>query len=142
MRTRQSSVAPGGSTAATARLRARYPRSRLPRALVVAGATAVAVAFVTWLVWTATFHANPPVTGQVSSFLVRSDTRIAVTLTVERPDPSIPATCRVIAQATDYQLVAEQTVALPPAQAKRLQVDLTLITLRRATSASVRGCTI
>ena len=53
--------------------------------------------------------------AEVSGFHVVSDTKIDVTLSVERPDPAVVVTCRLIAQAQDLQLVGEQAVSLPRA---------------------------
>ena len=67
---------------------------------------------------------------------------VTVDLTVQRSDPSVVATCRVIAQATDFQPVAEQQVPVPVSSAELVDVTLELTTLRRATSASVSGCDV
>lgn len=61
-------------------------------------------------------------------------------MTVQRPDPSVAATCRVIAQSTDFQPVAEQEVEVPASAIALANITLKLTTLRRATSASVTGC--
>ena len=63
-----------------------------------------------------------------------------VTMTVQRPNPSIVATCRVLAQSTDFQPVAEQEVEVPASAAELVDLTVELTTLRRATSASVSGC--
>lgn len=127
--------------AAAERLRRRYPSARLPRPVLVGLVAAVAALGLTWLVWAALAHAQPAVAGQVSSFDITSDTTVQVVVTVQRPDPSVPASCRVIAQSTDFQPVAEQQVAVPPSDVELEDIRLTLTTLRRATSASVTGCT-
>ena len=95
-----------------------------------------------WLIWAALVHANPPVSADVSSFEVVSDTRMKVTMTVQRPDPSVAVTCRVLAQATDFQPVAEQEVPVPASDVALADLHVELTTLRRATSASVSGCTL
>ena len=124
------------------RLGRRYPRSRLPRpALIVLVAILVAVAG-WWLVTTAWQRARPPISAEVSAFRVETDTKINVTLTVERPDPSLPVTCRVVAQANDAGIVGEQVVIVPAAAASQMDLSVTLITLRRAVSAEVRGCSV
>ena len=87
-------------------------------------------------------HATPPVSAQVSSFAIISDTSVTVTMTVQRSDPSVAATCRVIAQSTDFQPVAEREVAVEPSHVKLADITLVLTTLRRATSASVSGCEV
>ena len=127
---------------AAERLRRRYPQPVLRRPVIVAGTAVVAAVFGAWLVWSAWFHAHPPVTAQVSAYTVASDSKVALTLTVDRPDPSKAATCRVVAQAVDFSTVAEQTVAVAPSIHRVVDLPLTLVTVRRATSASVRECSV
>jgi hypothetical protein len=129
-----------GADAAAERLARRYPPPRVSRrtkALLVAVATLVALG---WLVWAALLHATPAVTGQVASFTVVSDTTMTVTMTVQRHDPSRPATCRLLAQATDFQPVAEQNVPVEASAYEVVDVPVTLVTLRRATSVTVKSC--
>jgi hypothetical protein len=95
-----------------------------------------------WLVTTAWQRARPPFSAEVSAFQVETDTKINVTLTVERPDPSLPVTCRVVAQANDAGIVGEQAITVPAAATSRMDFSVTLITLRRAVLAEVRGCTV
>jgi nucleotide-binding universal stress UspA family protein len=95
----------------------------------------------TWLVVTAWQRARPPAVAEVKAFHVVSDSKIDVTLSVERPDPAVLATCRLIAQAQDLQLVGEQAVSVPPSSSRRVDVVVSMVTLRQAVSASVRGCT-
>lgn len=123
------------------RLRRRYPGSRVPRpVLLVLVGLGVALAG-TWLVVTAWQRARPPAVAEVSAFHVVSDTKVDVTLSVERPNPSVVATCRLIAQAEDAQLVGERAVPVPASNQRRVDVVVSMITLRRAVLASVRGCT-
>jgi hypothetical protein len=124
------------------RLRRRYPRSRLPRPVLVALVALLVAVAGWWLVTTAWQRARPPVSAEVSTIQVETDTKITVTLTVERPDPSLPVTCRVVAQANDAGIVGEQAVTVPAAAASRMELSVTLITLRRAVSAEVRGCSV
>jgi hypothetical protein len=129
-------------TDAAERLRRRYPPPRLPRPVLVGLVVLAGGVGMAWLIWSALAHATPAVSAQVSSFEITSDTSVKVTMTVQRSDPSVPATCRVIAQSTDFQPVAEQEVAVPPSTVKLADVKLELTTLRRATSASVSGCEV
>jgi hypothetical protein len=124
------------------RLRRRYPRSRLPRPVIISLVALGAILAGWWLVDTAWQRARPPAAGDVSAFHVESDTRIDVTMRVDRPDPSRAATCRLIAQAQDLAVVGEQAVAVPAGDRQRVDLRVTLVTLRRAVSASVRGCTV
>ena len=109
--------------------------------LIVLIGLGVAVAF-GWLIWVALFHSQPAVTAQVSAYSVVSDTAIDVTLTVDRRDPAQPVTCRVLAQAADLSNVGEKHVAVGAATARVVDLKLTLVTLRRATVATVEGCTV
>lgn len=123
------------------RLRRRYPRSRVPRPVVlVLVGIGVAIAL-SWLLATAWQRARPPAVAEIKASHVVSDTKIEVTLSVERPNPSVVATCRLIAQAQDLGLVGEQAVSVPPSDQRRVDVVVSMTTLRRAVSASVRGCT-
>ena len=125
------------------RLRLRYPRSPLPRPVVVVVVAVLAVVFLGWLLWTAALHSRPPVSGQVASYEVLSDTEIAVTVTVDRPDPSQRVICSVFAQSADFQTVGAIDRLEVPARAEKLvNVNVTLKTLRRATSASVKSCSL
>jgi len=124
------------------RLRRRYPRSRLPRPLLIAFVGVGVAIALSWLVWAALFHSRPAVTAQVAAFTVISDSSIAITLTVQRRDPSQPVTCRVTAQAADLRPVAEADVAVEGSTAPVVDKPVTLVTLRRAATAVVNGCTI
>jgi len=104
---------------------------------------ALATVFLGWLLWTATVRATPPVSGQVTAYEVLSDREIAVTLTVDRPDPSREAVCHVVAQAADFHEVgAIDRVQIPAQEQRVVDVTLTLQTLRRATTALVKSCSL
>ena len=127
--------------AAAERLARRYPPPRVSRAGKVAMVAAATLVALGWLVWAALLHAEPAVSGQVASYKVLSDTSIQVEITVQRRDPAKPATCRLLVQSTDFQPVAEQSVEVGPSAYKVVDVPVTLTTLRRATSPSVKSCT-
>ena len=127
---------------AAERLRLRYPPPRVPRSLVI-GAVAVGTGIgLVWLVWSALFHASPPVSGQMSGFQVVSDTEIVVTLTVDRPDPAQPVVCRVLALGEDYSPVGEQQVEVEGTGDRVVNTQVRLVTLRRAMTASVKECEV
>lgn len=94
-----------------------------------------------WLIWAALVYSRPEVSALVSGYEV-ADTSISVKFTVDRPDPSRPVTCRVIAQSADFQTVGELQVPVEATAAKIVDVTVELKTFRRATSASVKGCTV
>jgi Domain of unknown function (DUF4307) len=127
---------------AAERLRLRYPPPRVPRTVVVATVAIGGVLGLVWLVWTALFHATPAVVGQMSGFRVVSDTEIVVTLTVDRRDPAQPVTCRVLAQGEGYAPVGEQQVQVGGAEARVVNTEVRLVTLRRAITATVNGCEV
>ena len=93
-------------TACDAGTRNRGCPGRLKVALVGLGV----VIAMSWLIWAALVHSRPAVAAQVAAYTVTSDTAISVTISVDRRDPSVPVTCRLIAQAADFQPVAEQQV--------------------------------
>jgi hypothetical protein len=136
----QGSTQPRSAEAAE-RLRRRYPTSRLPRPIVIVGVGVVAAVGLGWLIWAGLVYATPQVGAQVASYVVKDDRSISVVLTVERRDPSIPATCRVVAQASDFETVGEVEVTVPPGQHTLINIDQTIVTLRRATTAVAKGCT-
>lgn len=124
------------------RIRRRYPRPRISRPLLV-GMIAVGVAVAAgWLIWAASVGANPPVSARISAYTVQSDTRITATLTVDRPDPARPVACRVLAQSPDFQPVAERLVQVPASTFRVVDVSVDLTTLRRATTAVVKECSV
>lgn len=101
----------------------------------------IAVVGLGWLIWAAAAHANPAVSGAVNVWHVASDTEATFTLTVERPDPSVTASCRVIAQASNFETVGEKTITVPGGSDKLVDVRDSLRTIRRATSVSLDSCT-
>jgi hypothetical protein len=129
-----------GATEVEIRLSRRYPPPRVDRRIKIALIGTVTACALAWLVSTALVHARPAVAAQVLSFDVRSDTNMSAEILVQRRDPTALAVCRVLAQSTDFQPVAEEDVDAPPdhSELTRVQVDLT--TLRRATSIKVTTC--
>ena len=124
---------------AAARLARRYPpkhtgRWWIPVALVLAAAGTV------WLVWAGGYGATGSVTASVDAFEVRSDTEIAVTVAIDRPDPSVGAECLVFAQAVTYDRVGETRVRVDPGGTGLTIIRLELRTFKRATTAAVESC--
>lgn len=127
---------------AAERLRRRYPKPRVPRPLLVVLIGVGVVLALTWLVWIALLHSRPAVAAQVVTFRIDSDTSVSATISVERRDPSLPATCRMLAQAADYQPVGEQQVPVAASANRVVEADLMFATLRRAAVVVVKGCTV
>lgn len=124
---------------AVERIRRRYPAPRVPHAVVVALIVLAAALAVGWSVWTGLSHSNPPISAQVTGFQTRDDA-VEVNLVVQRPDPSLAARCFVVAQATNYEQVGEVWVDVPPSAEQRQDVQLTVRTFRRATTAKLDHC--
>ncbi len=122
------------------RLRRRYPAPLIRRPVWIGLAVVLLAAGIGWVVWAGLHFSRPVVAAQIAGFDVTSDTRMSVTLTVDRTDPSIPVVCRVVAQSSDHAPVAEQQVAVGPSTAKVVNTTIDLTTLRRAATAVVREC--
>ena len=121
-----------------ARIAARYPRPR--RWPLVTFGVVFALLLGTWTLWTAVWHANPAVSAQVLSFDVVSDSEVLLVLHVDRPDPSVAGACTVIAQSENYQQVGELDAQIEPGTDRLTDINVTIRTISRATSASLQGC--
>ena len=122
------------------RIARRYPRSRTPRWLWVVFAAACAVIGGAWLLWSATYGANPAISAKIVSFEVTSDQTVDVMVTTQRPDPSRPAVCTVIVQAESYDTVGQYPIELGPGTEVLEDHPITVRTFKRGTSASIRSC--
>lgn len=122
------------------RLRRRYPPPRVPRPVIITLVAVGAIAALVWLLWVASVRSSPPVSGQVSTYTVVSETQIDLTLTVDRPDPSIPVVCTVIAQAANFERVGEMPVEVAASEHRVVDVPVSLKTFHEATSASLDHC--
>ncbi len=116
----------------------RYPGR--PRLSWIPVAVALAVAGIGWLVWAGWYGATGTVNARVDAFTVVSDTRIEVTVTVERPSANLAAGCQLFAQAATYERVAELPFTIEAGAPELTTRTYTLNTIRRATSADVEGC--
>lgn len=125
-----------------ARIAARYPGRRPIDVVVTVVALAALLGAIAIVVSAALVRANPAVDAMVRQFDITSPQEIAVTLVVQRSDPSQPATCSLFAQAVNYEHVGELDVAILPGTETLTKVDLTMKTLKRATSVSVESCDI
>ena len=125
-----------------ARIAARYPARRPIDVLVGVVAVAALLGAITVVVLSGLVRANPPVAAMVRQFDVTSPQEIAVTLVVQRTDPTQAATCSLTAQAVNYEYVGELDVAIPPGTETLTRVALTMKTLKKATSVSVERCLI
>ncbi len=118
--------------------RQRYPVRRRP--LWIPLAIVLAVIGIGWLAWAGWYGATGTVTARVDAFTVLSDTRIEVTVTVDRPITDVAAACQLFAQATTYERVAELPFTVEKGGDRLTTRTYTLNTIRRATTADVEGC--
>ena len=103
-------------------------------------AVVLAVAGAVWLTWAGWYSATGTVNARVDAFTVISDTRIQVTVSVDRPGVEVVATCRLFAQAATYERVAELPITVEAGGTKLVTRTYTLNTIRRATTADVENC--
>lgn len=125
-----------------ARIAARYP-GRSPIDVVVTVIALVALlAGVGVVIVAGIQRAEPPVVAMVRQFDVTSPQEIAVVIVVQRSDPAQAATCSLFAQAVSFDRVGELEVDVPPGTEELTRVELTMKTLKEATSVSVESCTL
>ena len=122
------------------RIARRYPASRTPRWLWVVVAVALAGIGTTWLLWSALYGANPPISAKIVSWTVTSDQSMDVRVTTQRPDPGRPAVCTITAQAESYETVGQYDIELGPGTEELEHHDLAIRTFKRATSVKVLTC--
>jgi len=123
-----------------ARTAVRYPRPTRRRPFLIVVVAVVAAIGLGWLVWAAYEHADPAVSGDIRVFSIPSAQKVTFTLTVQRRDPSVPVSCAVIAQASDFETVGQRTISLPGATTQLVDLPEEMKTIRQATSVSVSQC--
>ncbi|RCK70626.1 DUF4307 domain-containing protein [Desertihabitans brevis] len=121
------------------RIRRRYPRSWFARPAGVAGLAVTAVLLLAWLVWAGLDQSTPAVSGRVDRYTI-SDTHLDVTVSIQRPDPGVRASCLLVASAQNFERVGEVEVVLPPGGEPLVQQDVRVRTFRRASTASLEDC--
>ncbi len=121
------------------RIAGRYPVRRRPWLVPVIAAPLLAL-LVFWL-WISAFHANPPLTANVTGFEVVSDSEVRATVLIDRAQPVVTGRCLVYAQAPDFERVGEVQVPIAASDRKVDQVEVTIRTFRRSTTAAVDRCT-
>lgn len=123
------------------RIARRYPPSRTPRWLWIVLAVALAGVGGTWLLWSALYGANPPISAKIVTWTVTSDAEMDVRVTTQRPDPGRPAVCTITAQALSYETVGQYDIELGPGTEELEHHDIELKTFKRATSVKIQACT-
>ena len=121
------------------RIARRYP-GRRGRRWWIPLAIALAVILGSWLLWSGWYGANPAVTGRIAAFDVVSDTRIDVTVTVQRTDPGRPARCELTAKAVTYDTVGQLPFDVAPGTDELTTQVVSIRTFKRATTAELVSC--
>ena len=122
------------------RIARRYPPSRTPRWLWIVVAAVLALVGGTWLLWSALYGANPPISAKIVTWTVTSDATMDVRVTTQRPDPGRPAVCTITAQAESYETVGQYDIVLGPGTEELEHHDIVVKTFKRATSVKVATC--
>ncbi|TIC83257.1 DUF4307 domain-containing protein [Nocardioides sp. GY 10113] len=113
--------------------------SRTGRIAVAAVGGAIVAALLGWLVWTADFWADPPVSSKMLTNDVLDDHTATVTARIQYGDGPVEATCTIRAIAHDKTIVGEVTVSPDPADGPDHTWEIS--TDRRATAVDWLGCT-
>lgn len=92
------------------------------------------------MMWAALDAANPKLVAMVESFEIPSDQEITAVLRVQRSDPNMSGTCLVVAQAVSYERVGELELEIEPAAEALTLEEVSIKTVKRATSISVVSC--
>ena len=115
----------------------RYGASKATRWPVIA--LVVAILGVSWLMWTALYHSNPPLRSQLISFTIANDREASVRYSIERSDGQRIVVCTLIARDFDKSIVGQIDHEIPAGQSK---VELVTIvpTRSQAVNADVSSC--
>ncbi len=115
----------------------RYGGSKATRWPVIA--LVVAILGVSWLMWTALYHSNPPLRSQLISFTIPNDREASVRYSIERSDGQRVVVCTLIARDFDKSIVGQIDHEIPAGQSK---VELVTIvpTRSQAVNADVSSC--
>ena len=125
-----------------ARIAARYPTHRGRRTEWITLAVVLSILLGSWLVWAGVHGANPDVSAQVHGVRVLGEKQIEATIRVQRPDPSRPATCTLLADDEAHRRVGEVVTVVPAAAEKIVDHVVVITTLNRATTVTIASCTI
>ena len=109
-------------------------RRRLTVALWLLGAAAVAVA-----VWLGLGTARTPVTWQHVGFTVEEG-QVEVVADITRPDPSVPATCRLEALSRSHAQVGVVEADVPAGEDRTVRLTATVRTSEPAVTGVVDQC--
>ena len=115
----------------------RYGASKATRWPVIA--LVVAILGVSWLMWTALYHSNPPLRSQLISFTIPNEREASVRYSIERSDGQRAVVCTLIARDFDKSIVGQIDHKIPAGQSK-VELVTVVPTRSQAVNADVSSC--
>lgn len=115
----------------------RYGASKATRWPVIA--LVVAILGVSWLMWTALYHSNPPLRSQLISFTIPNEREASVRYSIERSDGQRVVVCTLIARDFDKSIVGQIDLEIPAGQSK-VELVTVVPTRSQAVNADVSSC--
>ena len=121
----------------------RYPAERTPRSrrrwfLALTGLVIIIGVVIAWLAYQR--FADPEISGEATGYDILDDTSVEVKFTVNRKDPTIPATCVVRARSKDGSETGRREVYVPASQDTRLPMSAVVRTSAPPAVGEVYGC--
>ena len=95
---------------------------------------------VAWLAWVVTYYAQPMVQSGLIGFEVTGKHAAQGTMTIQRRDRGVEASCLLRAYAPDHTIVGELNFGITAASPRQVTVTKRLRTERKATSVTIVGC--
>ena len=120
------------------RIANRYPKPH--RAPWVIFTIVLAIILIGWTVWTGLHHAEQPIRASLHGYHAVSDSRVDVTINLQRPDPSVTGSCTLVATAADHVRVGETTVTFPASSSQDETIHTSVKTFSRAVTAELEKC--
>lgn len=104
-------------------------------------ATILAIIGIVWIFWAGLFHATPEFRTTLISFSIISDEEISIRYSVQRNDPSTPATCTLQARDFEKNIVGEIEDEITPGSASFERTTI-IPTRSSAVTATVARCRV
>lgn len=94
-----------------------------------------------WIFWAGLFHATPEFRTTLISFSITSDEEVSIRYSVQRNDPSTPATCTLQARDFDKNIVGEIEDEITPGRSS-FERETSIPTRSAAVTATVARCRV